>query len=63
MTFEIRTSQDRRQPYYWRAVADNGQVLATSETYTTRQSCEHAIAMVKRQAASARVTDFTRTLA
>ncbi len=50
MKFEIRDSNSSSQPYYWRIVAGNGQILATSETYTTRQSCTDAINTVKRNA-------------
>lgn len=59
MRFEIRPSQSSSQPYYWRTVADNGQVLSTSETYTSKAGCQNAIDVLKREAASARVDDLT----
>ncbi|MXW42909.1 MAG: DUF1508 domain-containing protein [Acidimicrobiia bacterium] len=36
MQFEIRDAVNEQ--YYWRIVASNGQVLATSETYVAKQS-------------------------
>jgi hypothetical protein len=61
MKFEIKDSSESRQPYYWREVADNGEVLSHSENYTSKQACENAIAIVKRQAAAAPVYDMTRS--
>lgn len=59
MKFEIHNSASAAQPYYWRMVASNGQVLATSETYTTKQGCHNAIATVKAGAAAAATLDTT----
>ena len=39
--------------YYWVFVASNGEVICTSETYTTKQSAEHSIQVVKNLAANA----------
>jgi uncharacterized protein YegP (UPF0339 family) len=61
--FEILKSNSYSQPYYWRIVARNGQVLATSETYTSKQGCLDAISAVKREAATAEVIDKTRAAA
>jgi len=63
MKFEIRSSTSRAQPYYWRMVASNGQVLATSETYTSVQGCRNAIDTVKREAGTAAVLDLTKSSA
>lgn len=63
MKFEIRDSTSSYQPYYWRIVASNGQILATSETYTTKQGCRDAIDTVQRGAPSAPVVDLTRSAA
>lgn len=63
MHFEILHSNSYSQPYYWRIVAGNGQVLATSETYTSKQGCRDAIDSVKRHAATAPVEDRTRSAA
>lgn len=61
--FEIRNSTSTTQPFYWRIVGGNGQVLATSETYVRKESCIDAINVVKRNAAAARVDDLTRATA
>ena len=59
MKFEIRKSNSTTQPYYWRIVASNGQVLATSETYVAKQSAINAAQSVKSGASAARIVDLT----
>lgn len=58
MTFQIRRSNNSAQPYYWRMVASNGNVLAHSETYTSKQGCRNAINVVKREAGQGAIQDF-----
>jgi uncharacterized protein YegP (UPF0339 family) len=41
MTFEIRKSKNKR--YYSVLIADNGQVLMTSEMYTTKGACRDTV--------------------
>jgi len=53
--FEIRRSTDNQ--HYWVFQANNNEVVATSETYTTRQSARNAIDVIKQQAAGASVLD------
>jgi uncharacterized protein len=57
--FEIRKSTSTSQPYYWRIVASNGQVLATSETYVAKQSAINAAQSVKSSAGTAPIYDHT----
>jgi uncharacterized protein len=57
MTFEIRNASGGQ--FYWRIVAGNGQVLATSETYVSKAGCTNAISTVKAGAASALTLDLT----
>jgi uncharacterized protein YegP (UPF0339 family) len=59
MKFEIRRSSSTSQPYYWRIVASNGQVLATSETYVAKQSAIDAARSVKLNAGAAQIVDAT----
>lgn len=59
MRFEIRRSSSPTQPYYWRIVATNGQVLATSEMYVAKASAVSAINALKAGAASALTVDLT----
>jgi hypothetical protein len=48
MRFEIAKSKSKKEPFYWRLVANNGQTLATSEMYTRKASCRKAIASVRK---------------
>jgi uncharacterized protein YegP (UPF0339 family) len=46
--------------FWWRAVSDgNNEILAASELMEREQSCLDAIALVRREAAAARVIDKT----
>lgn len=55
MYFAIRRSKDGQ--YWWRAVGDNNEIMAASELMATKQSCKHAIGVIKAEAASAPVRD------
>lgn len=57
MYFAIRQSKDGQ--YWWRAVGDNNEIMAASELMTTKQSCQHAIDVIRTQAAVAVVHDQT----
>ena len=57
MQFEIRRASGGQ--YYWRIVASNGQVLATSETYYNKQDAHSAAESVKQSAAGAPIYDYT----
>lgn len=59
MKFEIVHSKSKKEPFFWRIVAANGQTLATSEMYTRKASCVSAIASVHKNAADAKVVDLT----
>ncbi len=59
MKFQIEKSKSATQPYYWRIVSSNGQVLATSETYVSKSSAQSAIDSVKANAANAVTEDNT----
>lgn len=45
MYFAIRRSKDGQ--YWWRAVGDNNEIMAASELMATKQSCKHAIGVIK----------------
>lgn len=51
--FEIYT--DKAGEYRFRLKATNGQVIAVSEGYTTKPSCENGVASVKKNAPDAEV--------
>jgi uncharacterized protein YegP (UPF0339 family) len=43
--------------FHFNLVSTNGQVVATSETYTTKESCKEGIESVRRLAPDATVDD------
>lgn len=45
--------------YYFRLKAANGQIIATSEGYTTKQSAQDGITSVKQLAPTAPIVDLT----
>lgn len=49
--------------FYWRFVADNGEVVCNSETYTAKQSALYSANLVKRTASVAPIYDRTRSAA
>jgi uncharacterized protein YegP (UPF0339 family) len=55
-TFEVY--EDKAKEYRWRLKASNGQVVAaSSEGYKAKADCEHAIDLIKKDAAKAEVED------
>lgn len=56
--YKILKSKDDQ--WYFVMIASNGQILATSETYTTKQSCKIGIAS-SRKFLFASVIDTTNT--
>lgn len=56
MKFKI--FRDKVREYRFNLLADNGEVIATSEGYEDKRDCEHAIKLVKR-ASEATVEDTT----
>jgi uncharacterized protein YegP (UPF0339 family) len=56
MYFTIMTASGG---YRARAYGDNGEQMMISEVYTSKQSAQHAIGVIKAQAASAPVYDRT----
>jgi uncharacterized protein YegP (UPF0339 family) len=55
MHFTIWRSRDGQ--YYWEAVGDNNETMAVSETYGAKASAQHAIDVIRREAADATVLD------
>lgn len=55
MYFAIRRSDDGQ--YWWRAVGDNNEIMASSELMHRKESVEHAISVIRAQASDARVID------
>ncbi len=55
--FEIKKSKDDQ--FYFNLKAGNGEVVVTSETYTTKQNCKKGIEFTQNNAADADVEDLT----
>lgn len=55
-TFEIYKSGDQ---FRFRLKAANGEIVATGESYTTKQEVERGVEAVKNAAASAEIDDLT----
>ena len=53
--FEIY--RDASGEYRWRFRADNNEVVASGEGYSSRDDCEQAVQLIKEQAPQAEVTD------
>ena len=60
MKFEIRNSNNKDQPYYWRIVASNGKRLAFSETYVNKADAKSAAQSVIDEASDATLVDLTK---
>jgi len=56
MKFQIKKTSNGQ--YRFNLVASNGQVLATSETYTRKQSAKDTIESIRKSAAVATVEDL-----
>ncbi|OGO18379.1 MAG: DUF1508 domain-containing protein [Chloroflexi bacterium RBG_16_48_8] len=55
--FEIY--QDKKGEFRWRLRADNNQVIATGEGYSSKAGCKNGIESVKKNAPKAEVSDQT----
>lgn len=58
MHFEIFTNP-QHHGFFFRIVSRNGQIVAQSESYTTKQSAQKTIKSIMRQLEGARVKDLT----
>ena len=56
--FELKKSKDDQ--FYFNLTATNGQVIATSEMYTTKESAQTGIHSVKENAPKAEIEDQTQ---
>jgi uncharacterized protein YegP (UPF0339 family) len=50
---------DRKGEFRWRLLANNNQVIATGEGYTSKAGCKNGIESVKKNAKAAKVEDLT----
>lgn len=56
--FEI--FDDKSGQFRWRFQANNHEIVADSEAYTSKASCQNGIDVIKREAANATVLDRTK---
>lgn len=60
MRFKLQNSNSTSQPFYFEIQAGgNYETLATSETYVSKSDAQHAIDLIKADAATATVVDET----
>ena len=57
--FEIKKSSNDKF-YFNLKSKGNGEIIATSEMYNSKQSCKNGIAAVKRDAPNAEIEDLTK---
>lgn len=55
---KFKLFRDKVSEYRFNLIADNGEVIVTSESYEDKRDCEHAIKLVKRSG-EATVEDTT----
>ncbi len=58
--FEILKTSDGKE-FYWHFKSANGEKVAVSQTYTTKQACQKGIDAIKSDAKDALVQDLTGT--
>jgi hypothetical protein len=59
MAAKFEIYQDKKGEFRFRLKAGNGEVIAVSEGYTSKASCENGIESVKKNAGTAKVVDLS----
>ncbi|TGL33419.1 YegP family protein [Leptospira perdikensis] len=59
MSAKFEIYKDKAGEFRFRLKAANGEIIASSEGYASKQSCENGIASVKNNAAAAEIVDQT----
>lgn len=59
MSAKFVIKKDKRGEFRFNLKAGNGEIIATSEGYTTKASCKNGIESVKKNAPKAEVVDET----
>ncbi len=58
--YKFETYEDNKKEHRWRAIASNGQTVASSsQGYSNKADCEKAIALIKSSAKKAKVEEVT----
>ncbi|MCT8335655.1 YegP family protein [Leptospira sp. 85282-16] len=59
MAAKFEIYKDKAGEFRFRLKASNGEIIASSEGYSSKQACENGIASVKNNASSAEIDDQT----
>ena len=59
MAAKFEIFKDSKEEYRFRLKAPNGEIIATSEGYTTKDNCKKGIEAVRKYAPIAEVEDLT----
>jgi len=57
MAAKFELYKDKKGEFRWRLIATNGQVIATGEGYTTKESAKNGIESVKKNAPTAPIEE------
>ncbi|GAH80742.1 unnamed protein product [marine sediment metagenome] len=57
MPYKFKIFKDKKDEFRFRMVAPNGQIIATSEGYTRKESCLDTIDSIQRNAADAVIVE------
>jgi len=57
MAAKFELYKDKKGEYRWKLIAPNGQVIAVSEGYTTKESAKNGIGSVKKNAPAASISE------
>ena len=52
---------DSQNQFRFRLKSSNGEIVASSEGYTSKQSAEYAVNFIKKYAANAEIEDLTKS--
>jgi uncharacterized protein YegP (UPF0339 family) len=56
---KIEVKKNAAGQFYWRFKSANGEIVATSEAYVTKQGCLKGIDSIRRDAANSPIQDMT----
>ena len=57
MPYKFEIFKDKKDEFRFRMVAPNGQIIATSEGYTRKESCLDTIGSIQRNAADTEIVE------
>ena len=57
--FEIKCAENGE--FYWVFKSGNGEVVATSQTYNSKQGCQKGIDSIRKDSSTAKIHDLTKS--